>query len=152
MQFSAAFLAAILSATTLAAPAPAPAEKAVSMMAATPQWTIQGLNRKCDTADKTCTWNFGIKTSSGTTACKYVVKSTKATPKASRSNGGPSKCGDFTVTSGWSGQFGAGNGFTTLSVVSNSKRQIAWPAYTDKQLAGGKTVKPDQAYAPAALP
>ncbi|KAH6983426.1 hypothetical protein BGZ61DRAFT_388396 [Ilyonectria robusta] len=152
MQFSAAFLATILSATTVFA-APAPAGEAVSMMAKGPQWTFQGLNRKCDTADKTCTWNFKINTgAAAATSCTYVVKSAKATPKASRSSGGPSKCGDFTITSGWSGQFGEGNGFTTLSVVSNSKKQIVWPAYTDKQLAGGKTVKPDQAYAPAALP
>ncbi|KAF7547414.1 hypothetical protein G7Z17_g7755 [Cylindrodendrum hubeiense] len=151
MQFSAAFLATILSATTVfAAPA---AAGSVSMMAKAPQWTIQTLNRSCDAADKTCTWNFKVNTGTGTaTACKYVVKSAKATPKASRSNGGPAKCGDFTITSGWSGQFGEGQGFTTLSVVSTSKKQIVWPAYTDKQLAGGKVVKPDQAYAPAALP
>ncbi|KAH7145591.1 hypothetical protein B0J13DRAFT_553687 [Dactylonectria estremocensis] len=150
MQFSTAFLALLSATSALAAPAPA---EATSMMVKAPQWSLQGLNRKCDTGDKTCTWNFKVSTGTGTgTACKYVVKGTKATPKASRSNGGPVKCGDFTITSGWSGQFGEGNGFTTLSVVSTSKKQIVWPAYTDKQLAGGKTVKPDQAYAPAALP
>ncbi|GKU14751.1 unnamed protein product [Fusarium langsethiae] len=108
MQFSLAFLAAVLSATSVSA---APADPAVNMMAATPQWTIQSMQR----------------------------------------NGGPVKCGDYTVTSGWSGQFGPGNGFTTFSVVS-SKRQIVWPAYTDKQVQGGKVVKPDQSYTPANLP
>ncbi|KAH6889497.1 hypothetical protein B0T10DRAFT_606783 [Thelonectria olida] len=150
MKFSAAILATLLSGSALAAPAPA---DSVSMMAASPQWTIQGMYRKCDTPDKTCTWNFKIYTGSGTaTTCRHIVKSTSASPKASRANGGPSTCGDFTVTSGWSGQFGEGNGFTTLSVVSKSKKQIIWPAYTDKQVPFGKVVKPDQSYAPASLP
>ncbi|KAH7123050.1 hypothetical protein EDB81DRAFT_813493 [Dactylonectria macrodidyma] len=144
MQFSTA-LVAILSAASGVMAAPA---DTVSMMAATPQWTIQSLNRVCDKADTTCTWNFKIYTGSGTaTPCKYVVKG----KKASQAKGGPSKCGTFTITSGWSGQFGADKGFTTVSVVS-SKKQIIYPSYTDKQLAGGKVVKPDQSYAPAALP
>ncbi|KAK7416169.1 hypothetical protein QQX98_005366 [Neonectria punicea] len=146
MKFTAAFVA-LLSATSAVA-APAPANEAVSMMAATPQWTIQGLNRVCDKDDTICTWNFKINTGSGAaTACKYVIKG----KTASHANGGPTKCGTFTVTSNWSGQFGADKGFTTMSVVS-SKKQIIYPSYTDKQLAGGKVVKPDQAYAPAALP
>ncbi|KAH8173687.1 hypothetical protein LIA77_07942 [Sarocladium implicatum] len=145
-----AIVATLLSATSvLAAPAPEPATEAVSMMAASPQWTIQSLKRSCNKADTECTWNFGIYPGSGkATSCKYVVKA----KGASKANGGPSKCGDYTITSGWSGQFGAGNGFTTLSVVNDKSRQIVWPAYTDKQLAGGKVVKPDQKYSPAALP
>ncbi|KAM5341384.1 hypothetical protein ACJ41O_014415 [Fusarium nematophilum] len=147
MKFS-TVLVGLLSATgAVAAPAP---EESVSMMAATPQWTIRSLKRYCRADDSICNWKFGIDIGGGkVTECRYDVKG----PKASRKNpAGPSKCGDFTITSGWSGQFGEGNGFTTLSVVSNSKRQIIWPAYTDKQLAGAKIVKPDQAYAPAALP
>ncbi|KAI6754565.1 hypothetical protein HG530_012317 [Fusarium avenaceum] len=145
MKFTAALVALVSASGAVAAPA---AADSVSMMAATPQWTIQSLNRVCDKADTTCTWNFGINTGSGAaTACKYVVK----TKGASKANGGPAKCGTFTITSGWSGQFGADAGFTTLSVVS-SKKQIIYPSYTDKQLAGGKVVKPDQKYAPASLP
>ncbi|KAH7129511.1 hypothetical protein B0J13DRAFT_509861 [Dactylonectria estremocensis] len=145
MQFTTAFIALLSASGVMAAPA---ASNTVSMMAATPQWTIQTLNRVCDKADTTCTWNFKINTGSGAaTPCKYVVKGTKA----SQANGGPAKCGTFTITSGWSGQFGADKGFTTVSVVS-SKKQIIYPSYTDKQLAGGKVVKPDQSYAPAALP
>lgn len=75
----------------------------------------------------------------------------RAIKNASKINGGPAKCGTFTITSGWSGQFGADKGFTTVSVVS-SKKQIVYPSYTDKQLAGGKVVKPDQKYSPASLP
>ncbi|KAM0424368.1 hypothetical protein ACHAPT_010515 [Fusarium lateritium] len=146
MKFTAAFVALLSASGAMAAPATS--SDAVSMMAAAPQWTIQGLSRACDKPDTTCTWNFKINTGSGAaTTCKYVVKG----KSASRANGGPAKCGTFTITSGWSGQFGADKGFTTLSVVSN-KKQIIYPAYTDKQLAGGKVVKPDQSYAPAALP
>ncbi|KAM0205196.1 hypothetical protein ACHAPA_007806 [Fusarium lateritium] len=145
MKFTAALIALVSASGAVAAPA---AADSVSMMAATPQWTIQSLNRVCDKADTTCTWNFKINTGSGAaTPCKYVVKA----KGASKANGGPAKCGTFTITSGWSGQFGANAGFTTVSVVSN-KKQIIYPSYTDKQLAGGKVVKPDQKYAPAALP
>jgi hypothetical protein len=145
-----AIVATLLSATSvLAAPAPEPAADVVSMMAASPQWTIQSLKRNCNKANTECTWNFGIYPGSGkATSCTYVVKA----KGASTANGGPSKCGDYTITSGWSGQFGPGNGFTTLSVVNNKSKRIVWPAYTDKQLASGKVVKPDQSYAPAALP
>ncbi|KAH6988907.1 hypothetical protein BKA56DRAFT_574840 [Ilyonectria sp. MPI-CAGE-AT-0026] len=144
MKFTAS-LVALLSATGALA---APAAGAVSMMAAGNQWTIQSLNRVCNAADTTCTWNFKIFPGSGTaTACKYVVSGAGASTK----NGGPTKCGNFQITSGWSGQFGPGNGFTTMSVVSTGKH-IIYPAYTDKQLAGGKVVKPDQAYTPASLP
>ncbi|KAF4446591.1 small secreted protein [Fusarium austroafricanum] len=150
MKFTAAIIALVSATGAVAAPS-IPVDS-VSMMAASPQWTIQSLSRACDKADTTCTWNFKINTGSGAaTACKYVVKA----KGASKANGGPAKCGTganvFTITSGWSGQFGADKGFTTLSVVS-SKKQIIYPSYTDKQLAGGKVVKPDQSYSPAALP
>ncbi|KAJ5880784.1 uncharacterized protein N7473_011837 [Penicillium subrubescens] len=144
-------LSQLLLATILAAPAAlaAPVASSVSMMAASPEWTIQSMKRVCATNDSSCTWTFGIYPGSGdATACKLVVTANTA----SQANGGPSSCGDYTVTSGWSGQFGPGNGFTTLSVVNNKSRQIIWPAYTDKQLAGGNVVTPDQSYAPAALP
>ena len=121
----------------------------VSMMAAGPQWTIENMKRVCNAANTQCTWTFGIEVgTAAATPCTYVVKATDA----SQANGGPATCGDYTITSGWSGQFGAGNGFTTLSVVNGQTRQIVWPAYTDNQLAAGKVVKPDQAYTPAALP
>ncbi|KAJ5113286.1 hypothetical protein N7456_001820 [Penicillium angulare] len=145
MQFSQLLLATIFAApAVLAAPV-----AGVSMMATSSTWTIDNLKRVCNTADTSCTWTFGIATGSGTAqSCTYVVKGTDA----SEANGGPTTCGDFTITSGWSGQFGAGAGFTTLSVVDNKTRQIVWPAYTDKQLAAGKVVKPDQSYTPANLP
>lgn len=137
-----------LVASVLAAPAPSE----MSMMAAAPQWTIQNMKRVCDKDDKLCTWTFGINSRPGAaTACKLAVKATKDV-RASRANGGPSDCGDYTVTSGWSGQFGEGKGFTTLSVVDNKKQQIVYPAYTDNQVKEGKIVQPDQSYAPQNLP
>ncbi|KAM0240157.1 hypothetical protein ACHAP5_008013 [Fusarium lateritium] len=145
MKFSAAVFT-FLAATGVSA---APAAETVNMMASTPQWTIRDAKRYCRSDDSICNWKFGIDTGNGKPfECRYDVKG----PKASKKAGGPSTCGDFTITSGYSDQFGADQGFTTLSVVSNSKRQIIWPAYTDKQLAGAKIVKPDQSYAPATLP
>jgi hypothetical protein len=145
MQFSQLLLATIFAApAVLAAPV-----AGVSMMAAGPEWTIESMKRVCAANDSSCTWTFGIYPGSGSaSSCTYVVTANTA----SQANGGPSNCGDYTITSGWSGQFGPGNGFTTLSVVNNLSRQIIWPAYTDNQLAGGKVVTPDQSYAPAALP
>ena len=147
MQFSLSqlFLAALSCSTALAAPAPASSK---SMMVANTQWTSESMKRVCNSADTKCTWTFGIETPSGTTACTYVVTGSPA----SHANGGPSQCGAYTITSGWSDQFGANNGFTTLSVVNQSSRQIVWPAYTDAQLAGGKVVQPDQSYTPSVLP
>ncbi|KAF7561804.1 hypothetical protein G7046_g2357 [Stylonectria norvegica] len=148
MKFSTPFVALLSATTAFAAPAPAPADGTVSMMAAGPQWTIQKMLRVCDKANTVCTWTFGIYTGSGTaTSCKYVVKGNPA----SKIKGGPTTCGSYTVTSDWSGQFGPGNGFSTLSVVDNKKKQIVWPAYTDKQLNPGKVVTPDQSYAPVNL-
>jgi hypothetical protein len=136
----------LFASSAFAAPA---AVEGKSMMAAGPQWTLQDTKRVCNAADTSCTWTFGIYPGTGkATPCTYVVKGNTA----SHANGGPVTCGDYTVTSGWSGQFGPDNGFTTLSVVNNKDRQIIWPAYTDKQLANGAVVKPNQSYAPAALP
>jgi hypothetical protein len=145
MQLTQLFIATGLFASSIMAAPTA----SVSMMAAGPQWTIENMKRTCNAENTSCTWNFGIYPGTGAaTPCNYVVKGNTA----SHANGGPVTCGGYTVTSGWSGQFGEGNGFTTFSVVDNKARQIIWPAYTDKQVEGGNVVKPDQSYAPAALP
>ncbi|KAJ5741515.1 hypothetical protein N7533_010924 [Penicillium manginii] len=146
MQITQVLLSTLAAASAVMA---APAETSKNMMASSPQWTIRNLKRQCNGADTTCTWSFGVQVGGGATKwCNYVVNGNDA----SEANGGPSGCGVYTITSGWSGQFGPGNGFTTLSVVNNDSRQIVWPAYTDSQLAGGHVVKPDQSYSPAALP
>lgn len=148
MQFSVAtFITTLLATSALAAPAPA---ADVKSMATSATWTVEGLKRVCNSADTSCAWTFTVN--SGTkTACSFTVKKSGSTPASQAPNKG-STCGPYTVTSGWSGQFGKDQGFTTLSVVNTSKKQIAWPAYTDKQLAGGKVVKPDQSYPVQALP
>ncbi|KAJ6441452.1 protein family CysZ [Purpureocillium lavendulum] len=149
MQLTQTIVTALLAASSaLASPTPATTK---SMKAATADWTIEKMQRKCAGDDSSCTWTFGINPHDGkaTTQCKYVVSG----PHASRANpGGPGNCGDYTITSGWSGQFGEGNGFTTLSVVDNKKRQIAWPAYRDVQVQEGKVVDPDQSYPVQSLP
>ncbi|PNY29069.1 Uncharacterized protein TCAP_01013 [Tolypocladium capitatum] len=145
MQLTKTLVAAIVAASAATA---APTADKKSMMAAVPQWTIVNMTRICAKDDSDCIWSFGINTHlADTTDCKLDV----AGPGAPQANGGPSDCGNYTVTSGWSGQFGPGNGFTTLAVVDNKARLIAFPAYTDKQVEGGNVVTPDQSYAVAAL-
>lgn len=141
-------LSQVLFATLLASIASAaPAATSKSMMAADSQWTITNMVRNCNSDDTQCTWDFGIDANEATTNCTLVVNGSPA----SQTNGGPATCGDYTVTSGWSGQFGPGNGFTTLAVVDQKTHQIAWPAYTDKQVENGQVVSPDQSYTPSNL-
>ena len=150
MKFSVVtVLTTLLAGSAIAAPAPA-AE--VKSMAAQATWTVEDMKRVCDKSDTSCTWTFGVNAgSAGKNTCTFTVKKS-GNVVASRAPNKGSKCGPYTITSGWSGQFGEGQGFTTLSVVNQGKKQIAWPAYTDKQLAGGKVVKPNQSYPVQALP
>ena len=121
---------------------------AKSMMASVPEWTIEWMVRTCNGADTSCNWSFSIDTHTGNpTACQFTVTGSAA----SHAPANGVHCGVYTVSSGWSGQFGPGNGFTTLSVVDYTQKLIVWPAYTDKQLANGVVVTPDQSYAPATL-
>ncbi|KAI0508296.1 surface protein 1 [Xylaria bambusicola] len=116
----------------------------VSMSAST-NWTLEKLVRVCDTADDSCTWTFDINTNEEgvkATACTYTVAATKTEP-ASQSSGGPATCGVFTITSGWSGQFGPDEGFTVISVVDYAKKLIAYAGYTDAMTTNGTTVDPD---------
>ena len=135
----------------------APTQSSQSMMAAIPQWTIESLNRDCGSPPYTnCTWNFNIDThASGVkpTVCKYVVYGDSKTP-GWQSAGGPSKCGDYQITSQWSNQFGSDphDTFTVLSVIDEKKHLIVYPGYTDQQLRYAAHVKPDQSYAPQSLP
>lgn len=150
MHFPTLLTTTLLPLLALSAPSAAP----VSMAAANTQWTILSARRACDAADNVCTWTFGISVGAGTasTACKYSTKRASASVPASQASGGPTDCGKYQVTSGWSGQFGPGNGFTTLSVVDTQERLIAWPAYSDADVAGGKVVSPDRSFAVQKLP
>jgi len=147
-------LTTLLASSAMAAPADVDARgtPVVSMTAAA-VWTVEGMKRTCDKPDNHCAWSFTINNNAGSRqGCSYTVKRQNSKTPASRSPQTGAHCGVYTVTSGWSGQFGEGNGFTTLSVVNNKDRTIAWPAYTDKQLQNGKVVTPNQSYAVQNLP
>ncbi|KAI0136824.1 hypothetical protein BJ170DRAFT_32034 [Xylariales sp. AK1849] len=137
MKFTSTLISLAFTSTALAAPV---------STAADAEWTFVGVTRTCDAEDTTCSWQFGIDTGApDVTPCSYVVNAT-ATDPASEASGGPTLCGAYTITSGWSGQFGPGQGFTTLSVVDSANKLIAYPAYTDTELDGGVIVSPDRSY------
>ncbi|KAI1494856.1 hypothetical protein F5X96DRAFT_614769 [Biscogniauxia mediterranea] len=139
MKFATAFLSLLSATASLAAPV---AE--VKSMTAAGQWTVEGMKRVCDAADTSCTWTFAINTGTApATACSFTVTGSPA----SRTNSNGHVCGPYTISTGWDGQFGEGNGFTVLAVVDQAAKLIAWPSYTDKQLAGGNVVTPDQSWA-----
>ncbi|ORY70379.1 uncharacterized protein BCR38DRAFT_421880 [Pseudomassariella vexata] len=129
MQFTTALLTAVLSATSLAAPAPIDARAT--------QWTIKSLTRTCTAGTRgTCTWSFNISpTASAVVHCALTTVG-DGTHDATKTNGGPVQCGRYSVSTGWSGQFGPG--FTTMAVVDQSAKLIGYPSYTDAELAGGK--------------
>ncbi|KAI0843327.1 hypothetical protein F5Y06DRAFT_254666 [Hypoxylon sp. FL0890] len=149
MQLPTTLLLTLLSASaSLAAPLSMAAPNAA-------EWTIESLSRTCDDSDTTCVWAFGINTGEAgvniTNVSNYTVNATSSAP-ASRAVGGPQVFGNYTVTSTWSGQFGEGQGFTTLSVIDYDKGLIVYPAYKDTQLVNGKVVTPDQSYPVQNLP
>lgn len=127
MQFTTAFLALLATASSaIAAPAPEAAAD-VSMMAAGQTWTMKDFKRVC--GGGTCTYTYGINTNDGSavTNCNYKVTGNPA----SRQSYQNVKCGAFTIGSTWSGQFGEGKGFQTLSVVKG-KQIIVSPEYSHR--------------------
>ncbi|TGJ82178.1 hypothetical protein E0Z10_g6581 [Xylaria hypoxylon] len=115
---------------------------------ASTEWTLESLIRGCDATDDLCTWTFAINTNEAgvnTTECVYTVPATTTGP-ASQSNGGPTTCGVFNITSGWSGQFGADQGFTVISVVDFAKKLIVYAGYTDAIVKNGTVVDPDLSF------
>ena len=109
---------------------------------------MRDFRRQCNKEDTMCEWSFKIDThqlNNPPTSCKFLAFHHHLAP-ASRS---PfrSTCGYYRVGGTWSGQFGPGNGFTTLSVVDDEQRLMAFPAYTDAELEGGRVVKPDVDFA-----
>ncbi|RWA07683.1 hypothetical protein EKO27_g7417 [Xylaria grammica] len=115
---------------------------------ASTEWTIESLIRDCDALDDACTWTFKINTNEegvDPTECVYTVAAT-ATEPASQANGGPTECGIYTITSGWSGQFGPGQGFTVISVVDFGKKLIVYAGYTDTSVVNGTVVDPNLSF------
>lgn len=150
MHFNTILLSlAAAASSALAAPAVEARAEVVSAMAAAPQWIIQGFTRTCNAADTSCTVSFAVNTQqSPATACSYTITGSPA----SQAPANGVTCGPYTISSGWSGQFGPGNGFTTWSVVNYNQRLIVWPAYNDRELVNGVAVTPDKSYAPQNLP
>lgn len=146
MQFTTVFLSALAAVGSMAAPLE-PRAEAVSMMAQATTWTITNFKRAVNADNTVTTWTFGINNGQTTVACTEEVKGAQS----STLNGGPATCGQYTVTSGWSDQFGPGNEFTTFAVVDYNAKLIVYPAYTDKEVASGNVVTPDKSYTPAKL-
>ncbi|KID86106.1 small secreted protein [Metarhizium guizhouense ARSEF 977] len=150
MQLTQTIVAALFAASSVAA-APAPTEKSM-LVQGIPEWTIEGAHRWCNKENTECHWKFAINPKIySKTAVDFVVRNAGSTP-AAQSNGGAQNFGDYTITSGWSGQFGPGNGFTTFAVVDNKHRIIAYPAYSDKEVENGQVVSPDKSYPAQGLP
>jgi hypothetical protein len=149
MHFNTVALGLVAAASSaIAAPALDTRSGTVSAMAEVPQWTIKSFTRTCNAENTSCNVAFGIDTQTApVTNCSYTV--TGAPASQASTNG--IACGPYTISSGWSGQFGVENGFTTWSVVDWSKRLITWPAYTDRELVNGQAVTPDKSYAPQTL-
>lgn len=99
-------------------------------------WAVTYFKRKCNTANTKCTISCGIIANDGSpeAKCRYLITGNPA----SQASYGNVLCGPYAVSSGWSGQFGEGNGYTTLSMSKDG--QIIYPSYTDAELAGGKVV------------
>ncbi|KAH7024895.1 uncharacterized protein B0I36DRAFT_332186 [Microdochium trichocladiopsis] len=148
MRFSPVLLAGLV---PFVAAAPTASAGSVSMMAENvPQWTIESMKRTCDAKDTSCVWSFGIQNNrvAGAAAipCTFTVKA--GAKPASQTDVAGIKCAFFTVSEGWSDQFGLENAFTTLSIANFDTRLIAFPAYTAKELADGKVVSPNRSYQP----
>lgn len=136
---------ALLLATTLAATSTLATPIAATKSMAVPnaaEWTIETFTRTC--ADTSfCDYYFFIDTHvSPVPTCNYRIYANGAIAQNTNYNG--ISCGIYTISSGWSGQFGPGNGFSTLAVTDG--RNIVYPAYRDVQLVDGQAVSPDQSY------
>lgn len=112
------------------------------------EWTIVDFTRDCGAQNATCKVSFSVDRKDGSKpeVCKYEQKGPEGAVAEQ-------KCSDsFTVASQWSGQFGPGEGFSTLSVIIKNKSLIVWPAYKDSEITPGKAVKPDKSYPVHKLP
>ncbi|KAF6785048.1 hypothetical protein CMUS01_16581, partial [Colletotrichum musicola] len=111
MQLTNVLLSALAAASVSASPLAK--RESISMMAAAPEWTIERFTRTCNAQDTSCDYSFTVNTHvSAPTECKFTTAGSPASRAASNA-----KCGAYTVTSGWSGQFGPDAGFTTFSVT-----------------------------------
>ena len=113
---------------------------------ASPPWIIKLFKRSCNAADTECWVSFGVDTQlSPVVNCSYGVKGTQASRRSTDSI----SCGPYTISSGWNGSFGAGNGFTTWAIANHGQAIVAWPSYADRDLVNGVAVTPDRSFAPS---
>jgi hypothetical protein len=116
------------------------------LLTRTEEWALLDLSRKCDNAATICAWTFTIDTGTASpssrqqlTPCSLLVTPTQGgSQRADEAFRGPTNCGVFNVTSGWSGQFGKAAGFSTVSVFVPSLDKIGWFSYTDLELEDSK--------------
>jgi hypothetical protein len=148
-MYAATAITTVLSLASMATAAPALYARAG------PEWLITGLSRVCTPENTECTWTFGIQSNpadpASNTPCTHKTVAGPGYPASQHPGTGPSFCGPYTVTSGWSGQFGPNAGFTTLAVSNPSTASIAYPSYPDAAVAAG-TVVPDALTAVSPIP
>jgi len=148
MHFTTSFIGLLAAASAaVAAPVDAQAET-ISARGAPPPWIIKSFKRSCNSADTECWVSFGVDTQlSPVVNCSYGVTGAQASRK---STDGIS-CGPYTISSGWNGSFGPGNGFTTWAVANHNTNTVAWPSYADRDLVNGVAVTPDRSFAPSSF-
>ncbi len=116
------------------------------------QWAMQGYTRSCDARDTMCRYSFSIVTPRDSPQPCVLQARGQGNRQASRSPITNVRCGRYTISSQWSNSFGSsGEGFTILVVVDYSRRLVAYPTFTDRQLGNGRSVRPDQSYLPQLL-
>lgn len=144
-----------LASTALSAPAPTtqPTDASItSRGAARPWWKILDYKRTCTGkrgSETSCTTTFAIDTLLDKRPFPCTVTTTgKAGAPATQASFSGVSCGPsgkYTLSSGWSGQFGAGNGFSTVSIVDNKEKVIVYAGYADSEVPfDGSAVRPDK--------
>ena len=87
------------------------------------------------------------------TPCEHTLEALPdGTPATQIPGSGPSTCGRYTVTSGWSDGGGPGLEFTTLSVVDYEEEVLVWAGYKDNLVEDGQVVDPDKSWPVSGLP
>ena len=143
------------------------------------EWTIKSLTRQCSADEQECVWRFVVGGRAGSTlgtACEHkLVGLVDGTPASRIRGSGTSQCiytdtnnnqtngavndedekkYNYTVTSGWSDQFGDApeQAFTTLSVVDYDAGLLVYPSYTDAEVRDGTPVEPDRSFPVQLIP
>ncbi|KAK7755793.1 hypothetical protein SLS62_002078 [Diatrype stigma] len=142
----------ILRATDSPTPAPTPTPIPTSTSAAAPDATESDSNNNNNNNNNNKKRNEKMRRAEET-PCEHVLEALEdGTPATQIRGSGPSECGAFTVTSGWSDAGGPGREFTTISVVDYAEGLIVYPSYLDSLVAEGKVVEPDLSFPAQLIP